>query len=109
MRSSAKTAPLRTQLKAARKAAGLNQKEMAARMEVSQATISLIEHGTRDTTVANATLWAEICNKALVLESLEQSGPEQRLASLIRAGAVDDVAIVDALLRHLIERRDERA
>jgi transcriptional regulator with XRE-family HTH domain len=97
------------QLRQARKAAGLKQAELASALGITQAAISLIESGGRDTTLTMACHWAAICKVRLCVEdgtpNDEQKHPLMaKIQALIDTNYPPDIELITAMVDHLLTR-----
>lgn len=90
-------------LKAARRAAGVTQAQMADHLGLARSTITKFERGERFISLAEAVAWAERCGvKLLVATPVGEAGSEhplvRQLASCIERLSPDNLASLEALL-----------
>ena len=104
--------PIGEQLREARKAAGLDQNALAAKIGIGQGSVSHIEKGTRDPSIDVIERWLQACG--LEFQIIAPAGPPPGLRALISAvhdGAPDRAQFLldAAALLARIDAEDDRS
>lgn len=94
------SATLAEQLRAARTAAKLTQKQLGELLSLSHAQVSRIESGERETTPETLSKWLEACGYRLdVIPLATTAGPSRRLAAALAAADDEGAEAAVLLLR----------